>query len=277
MNLPKILRKYADMVRWTMEHWFDGLPSVTVLCPTFGRPYLLNEAVESFLKQDYEGLLKMLILNDQPELEIISNIKNIKVINKKKRYPTLAEKRKDLIKMGDTDLCMLYGDDDILMPWAVTTAVSGMVSHIWFVISGHVRYNQRKNIAAYFPKAPLPGPMLFNNKIAQKADIKQSHEPPGFELQLLSSLQRCVPKGMGPLAFNQSHQLPPSKVYYMVRTELKNHMSVNNSGYEKCGKFVRGLGLNGQHVIKPCWEKDYEKIFKFSIHRYCSIVEQSWI
>lgn len=263
--LSSALKQYADAVRWNIGHWIDGLPSVTVLCPTFGRPYLLNEAVESFLRQDYEGELKMLILNDQPELKIFSDIENIIVMNKAKRYPTLAEKRKALLKMGDTDVCMLYGDDDILMPWAVSAALSGMVSHFTFMPHGHVRYNQQKDLALYLPKAPLAGPIVFSNRLMQRAEVEQSHNPPGFEVQLIYGLKKYIPKGFSPLV--SSGYMPPDKVYYMVRTHLDNHMSVNQKGYRECGEFVKGLDLNGDFKLIPGWDRDYEQTFKDVIAR----------
>lgn len=265
LNLPQILRKYADDHRWSMDHWLNGLPSVTVLCPTYGRPYLLNEAIESFLRQDYEGEKRMLIFNDQPDLKIISDIPKVRVINKEERYPTLAEKRKDLITMADTDLSMLYGDDDILMPWALSTAISGMVSHFLFVILGYVRYNQKRDVIRYLPNAPLPGPILYNTAIAKKANIKQSHEPPGFELQMVSGLKKHIPIKMGPLINNQSRKIPADKVFYMVRTNLPYHKQASLAGYDKCGEYVKSLKIGGEHKIEPVWERDYDKMVKQAV------------
>ena len=40
-----------------------NLPKVSCICPTFARVYLLEEAIESFLRQDYKGE-KELIIDD---------------------------------------------------------------------------------------------------------------------------------------------------------------------------------------------------------------------
>lgn len=266
-HLPNILRHYANLVRWTTDHWLDGLPSVTIVLSTFGRPALLNEAVESVLRQDYKGHLETVILNDQPEVTIISDIENVRVVNKKKRYATLADKKTVLIGLGKTDLTMIFADDDILMPWAVTTAVSGMVSHLLYVILGHVRYNYKRNVGAYFPRGSLPGPMLFNNKVARKMNIILSHEYPGFEMQLVNEFHKVVQEGFGPLTFSQSKELPSDKVFYMARTNLPNHIAVDGKGYDACGEFVDNLGLSGEIKIEPEWERDYEAIFKKAIEK----------
>ena len=40
------------------------LPPVSAMCLTYGRPHVLEEAIHSFLKQDYLGPKEMIVLND---------------------------------------------------------------------------------------------------------------------------------------------------------------------------------------------------------------------
>ena len=42
----------------------EETPPVSCMCLTYGRPHLLEEAVESFLRQDYRGLKELVVVND---------------------------------------------------------------------------------------------------------------------------------------------------------------------------------------------------------------------
>jgi hypothetical protein len=55
-------------------------PAVSCFCLTYGRPRLLEEAIHSFLRQDYAGPKEMIVLNDyadqvleldHPEVQVI--------------------------------------------------------------------------------------------------------------------------------------------------------------------------------------------------------------
>ncbi len=41
-----------------------NLPAVSCFCLTYGRPRVLEEAIQSFLQQDYAGAKEMIVLND---------------------------------------------------------------------------------------------------------------------------------------------------------------------------------------------------------------------
>ena len=45
----------------------DGLPGVSCICLTYGRVALLEEAIFSFLQQDYAGVKELIVLNDLAE------------------------------------------------------------------------------------------------------------------------------------------------------------------------------------------------------------------
>ena len=54
----------------------DTNPPVSCFCLTYGRPRLLEEAIHSFLQQDYAGPKEMIVLNDyadQVELNVIDD------------------------------------------------------------------------------------------------------------------------------------------------------------------------------------------------------------
>ncbi|MCL4258972.1 MAG: glycosyltransferase family 2 protein, partial [Anaerolineales bacterium] len=57
----------AADARATPKSWAAQLtapPPVSCICPTYGRVELLEEAIESFLRQDYPGQKELIVLND---------------------------------------------------------------------------------------------------------------------------------------------------------------------------------------------------------------------
>ena len=60
-------------------------PPVSCMCLTYGRPHLLEEAIESFLRQDYQGQKELIVLNDLPQEELLFNHPEVHIINVSKR------------------------------------------------------------------------------------------------------------------------------------------------------------------------------------------------
>jgi hypothetical protein len=58
---------------------------------TYQRHHLLEEAVYSFLQQNYDDK-EMLILNDSPDVKYHNDHPKIRIINYQTRFPSLLEK-----------------------------------------------------------------------------------------------------------------------------------------------------------------------------------------
>ena len=90
------------------------------MCCTHGRPHLLEEAIESFLRQDYPGRKELVILNDQPEQELVFEHPQVRVINIKKSFRSLGEKRNACAALCTHDWLFVWDDDDIYLPWRIS-------------------------------------------------------------------------------------------------------------------------------------------------------------
>lgn len=92
-------------------------PTVTCLCPTYGRFELLRDAVACFLSQTYMHK-KLLILEDQPEPLVLGLTcpPSISVVRAVPRMPTLGDKRQALLELSDTPAVAHWDDDDLYMP-----------------------------------------------------------------------------------------------------------------------------------------------------------------
>lgn len=125
------------------------VPFVSCLCPTFNRApdylHLVEEAVESFLRQDYPAdRRELIILNDTPEQFLIppcgtfdgENCRlgkdNIRIYNRQERITSLGEKRNALVELAIGDLLLPWDDDDISLPHRISQAVARVgPAHYW--------------------------------------------------------------------------------------------------------------------------------------------------
>jgi len=177
------------------------LPKVSCICPTFARTHLLEEAVESFLRQDYEGELELIVLNDFVEQIIkFTSDPRVRIFNAYRRYETLGEKRHSAYNLASGDLFLTWGDDDIHLPHRVSRMVNflgdeGMAYEGWFFVS-HADgiFLERKSTAGAhiikaevyhklggIPSLSIGEDVAFNNTAAKTlGEIRVCKESPAF-------------------------------------------------------------------------------------------------
>ncbi|OQB12231.1 MAG: Glycosyl transferase family 2 [Firmicutes bacterium ADurb.Bin193] len=102
---------------------------ISVLTLTYMRHYLLEEAVESFLRQDFSGESQMLIVNDSAEVEYVFEHPKIRIINLKSRFSSVGQKLKFGFSECKYDHIYRLDDDDLLTPWALRLTWEDITSH----------------------------------------------------------------------------------------------------------------------------------------------------
>ena len=104
----------------------NHFPPVSCVCPTFGRVGLLEEALHSFLKQNYRGKKQIVIINDFDKQTLIFKHPEVKIINMKNRVPNMGEKRNLTVKHADYNIIACWDSDDIYLPHSLTTRIKFM-------------------------------------------------------------------------------------------------------------------------------------------------------
>ena len=104
----------------------NHLPKVSCVCPTFCRAYLLEEALESFLRQDYEGEKELIICNDFSEQTFVFQHPEVKIINTPTRCPNLGSKRNLAYSHATGDVFLTWGDDDVHLPGRISRMVNSL-------------------------------------------------------------------------------------------------------------------------------------------------------
>lgn len=236
------------MLHYNFYHW-DHLPKVSCQCITYGRPHLLNEAVESFLRQDYRGEKELIIVNDQPEVKIISNIENVKVYNLDKRVDTIGEKRNICISYCTGEIIFPWDDDDISLPWRISFSLSRMINKnyfkgdsFWFLNSKNCSI--KKNIAhatGAFSRS------LFDN--VGGYSHMQSGQDTNLEEKFKRTKQRVITN------------LKPYEIYYIYKFNGNGSYHLSwygyNKGFAESAKFVSQQQYDKEYILAPKWEIDY--------------------
>src|SRR5215831_16169093 len=101
----------------------DHKPAVSCICLTYARPRLLEEALHSFLQQDYSGPKELIILNDYAEQTLIFDHPEVRVINVPRRFRTVGEKMNAAIALASHELLFVWDDDDIYLPHRLSFSV----------------------------------------------------------------------------------------------------------------------------------------------------------
>lgn len=104
---------------------------VSCLLPTYNRypdyPNLVEEAVYSFLQQDYQNK-ELIICNDTPGQSIVIQHPRIKCVNLAQRFDTLGNKIHYMLHtLAQGDFVCRWDDDDISLPWRLSYSVGRLI------------------------------------------------------------------------------------------------------------------------------------------------------
>lgn len=101
---------------------------VSCLCPTFGRcpeyQHLLEEAIESFVRQDWEEK-ELILFNDCFRQRLACDVPDVRIINQDVRL-SLGAKYNSMIRFANGDLLCPWEDDDISLSWRISAAVRAL-------------------------------------------------------------------------------------------------------------------------------------------------------
>ena len=95
---------------------------ISVLTLTYKRHHLLEEAIESFLQNESFHPKEMVIINDNPEVDYVYDHEDVRIINHKQRFPSIAAKIEWGYKQCNYDYIYRLDDDDLLNKTAISNA-----------------------------------------------------------------------------------------------------------------------------------------------------------
>lgn len=105
-----------------------SLPFVSCRCITNARVAHLEEAIQSFLQQDYPGPKELVILNDCPEQYLTFHHPDVLVVNVANPYQHLSRKENDCIRCCSGGVIFVWDDDDLYLPHYLRVMVEQMLA-----------------------------------------------------------------------------------------------------------------------------------------------------
>ena len=94
----------------------SSLPFISCKCITYGRVDTLEEAIYSFLIQDYPAdKCELVIVNDYPQQKLIFDHPQVTIYNLDETFTTIGEKENYAIERCSGDLIAVWDDDDVAL------------------------------------------------------------------------------------------------------------------------------------------------------------------
>ncbi len=276
--LLKVYRKLPDGIKRILRRVLfsrgGDLPQVSCICPTYGRADLLEEAIHSFIRQDYQGSKELIILNDYAEQTLVYDHPEVRIINFPKRLRTLGEKYKSAVGLCTYDLIFVWHDDDISLPHRLSYSVKRHAVH---------KRNLNPKINKSFFTADkawvwngqqLRGPALGRFPAGSSWTRKlfaavrgYAHINYGYEEEIETQFAQNI-KSMN------IDDIAPRDIYTIQRQggnnsyQLRDFASdVAGNEYDRVADFVqrqaeRGEIKRGRIELEPRWHTDYVKLVR---------------
>ena len=244
--MPRSFSKDYDFLHWSK------LPRVVCGCPTFGRPMrLLNEAVESFLVQDYAGEKELIILNDCNLIKLKYDHPNVKIVNHPTRYKSLGHKFNAMMGIGEYDVWAYWNDDDIYLPHAISTAIENMVNHEFYVPSA--RFFVLGNKIVRINLQALGSPWVTTHKFWKILN--------GYKNNIIGIDYDFCSRGRQKISQWTNDGMNPRHIYFMYRWGTGSYhassMGPTPEHYDNIGKKIFDTVEAGTYEIEPNWDNNY--------------------
>jgi len=221
------------------------------LCLTYGRPALLEEAIESFMRQEWDGPKELIVLNDHPDQQVVFEHAEVRIFNWKSRLATLGEKRNLSVRLAKYNQLLIWDDDDIHLPWRISESMLGLSESQYFkcpqlwIFENEGIYHHIAQYEQWFHCTAAYSRSLFNRLGGYRA--MNTGEDVTFELGLKRN--RTLRK------FWKFSELPLERLYYIYRVTHGYYHTTGCTDLTKIDPPVK----SGKLKLEPHWETDYCK------------------
>ena len=234
---------------------------VSCLCLTYGRPGLLEEAVESFKRQRWDGPKELIVVNDHPEQELVCDDEGgeILIVNLKRRLRTLGEKRNFAAALARYEYLLPWDDDDIHLPWRIEETMKSLPENqfykcpqVWMEGSGRL-LDEPRHDESIFHGAAAYSRYLFSELLGYRCI--NGGEDQDFERRIRHNEK-----------LNEHWKLTVLPLYRVFMIVRRNHGHYHAS----CVMDLRDINPTvaaGQYRLRPHWKKDYCAEVKRKVER----------
>jgi glycosyltransferase involved in cell wall biosynthesis len=249
----------------------NAQPDVSCICLTYGRPEVLEEAICSFLQQDYAGRKELIVLNDYASQSLTFDHPEVQVINVTRRFRTVGEKMNAAVALASHDILFVWDDDDIYLPHRLGFSVPRFEPQKGFF---------KPDKAWLWNNGKLSGPTknIFHSGSCWSRDLFDAvrgyaAEGTGYDLIFESILEQRFPGS------TTTYDIRPEEIYYLYRwsgtgsyhmSGFGDYAAGENIGHNQVEAFVnqwasRGQIRQGTVPLQPHWKSNYQQLVNETI------------
>lgn len=245
-----------------------SLPFVSIMTCTFGRPTLLEEAIECFLRQDYQGQKEMVVFNSFVPQQLTCTLPGVKIVNWHTRPPNLGACRNLCIEHCSGSHILMLDDDDLIRPHYMRQCVDALMreSLEWVKVGGLIWTVDRKILDVR--KGPACNQFLFSKKVWEKVGRYPDHnagEDRIFEERLVENGEgRKVPAPLCEAGYMYGWGGHEGRVFHIsgAGEDEKNRPSGTVRMKQHAWSLLSSRKIHpGITMLRPHWNKDYEAEF----------------
>ena len=244
----------------------SDLPAVSCVCITYKRTNFLEEAIESFLRQDYQGQKELIIVNDDEDQTLVFNHPQVKIFNFKERFTTIGEKRNKSIELASYNILMLWDDDDIYLPHKISFGVNKLIDKQvdYYNLNQGFYYSMQDKIIK------LSGNLFHANSCYTKDIFKAvkgySHINLGEDADFQNKIFGINKPYLVENCFNSEHVQKADTTYFYRWGGVSYHLSLVGEEKNPLDKIteerLKSDPKKGIIDLNPHWKEDYVKMAK---------------
>jgi glycosyltransferase involved in cell wall biosynthesis len=236
-----------------------NLPKVSCYCATFGRPWALEEALESFLRQDYAGDKELVIVNDYDGHTLHFDHPEVRVINFPTHIIPLGLKFNTTVSYCSGDIFMPWEDDDIYLPTRISFTVEHMNNGFFHTNKGFIERGNRLDVSGNH----------FHCNMAMSRELWEKTQ--GYALSDKCDLDIQFLARMRELSGHGSQDIDNEDIFYVYRWGGSGsyhtsgwgssdgiHASTLAEGIVESQR-KQGVVVQGDYTLSPRWKYDYSE------------------
>lgn len=233
----------------------ETFPSVSCCMPTYGRSVqIINEAVKSFIDQDYKGKKELIIYNDHSEIEFTYHHPEVRIYNSKKREPSLGEKYNKTIDYARNEYIIIWDDDDIYLPHRISYSINNSVDG-FFIASKYFIYHEQTGTLSISNSNPAAS--LCARKEQFLCLGGYDHKDKGADLKMALHASNLMKQ--------QRHSMENRDVFYLLKwspTTRYHHSAVTRRhSDEEARKLIDEkipITNHGKFNVEPKYANNYQ-------------------
>jgi glycosyltransferase involved in cell wall biosynthesis len=228
---------------------------------------LLEEAIESFLRQDYDGFAELLIVNDMADQELSlpnhqSYGRRVRILNLRERFMPNNLKFDFGVQEAAGEYCCFWDDDDLSFPWRLSLSVERMEGHNYYSMPWRIHYDI--GLGARLIDRGLHGGDMFRRDayLAVGGSAGDGHND-AVVVKRLKDFGGYHAEGM------------PEECFYVYRWGgITGHHSAYGASVAECmAKFDKTVRSDqrfrtGPIELQPRYHKNYEKLHGMALTKW---------